>query len=81
MRAIVRAVLLSSVAVTLAATLLVLSVALAGQEITFETAVRSCIRFGGVLLAVAALAFVVGLAVAAKSLNQPRDTGGPWGRK
>jgi len=75
MRPIVRATLFTSLAVALAATLLVLSVALTGQELTLEAALRSCIKSGGLLLAVAALALVAGLALAARALSRPRDAG------
>ena len=67
MNSVARGALASSVAVTIGAALLLLSVALTGEELSFEAAVRSCFRSGGVLLAVGVFALVTGLLVALKS--------------
>ena len=54
-------VLIVPVAATLGVALLVLAVALTGQELSLARAIRSCIQADGALLAVGVVALVAGL--------------------
>jgi protein-S-isoprenylcysteine O-methyltransferase Ste14 len=81
MKPIVRGALVTGVAVTLAVALLILSVALTGEELTLEASFRSCVRSGGVLLAVAAVALVAGLVIALRGVPSVREADRRIGRR
>jgi signal transduction histidine kinase len=61
--------LLVPVAAVLGVALLVLAVALTGQELGMSRAIRSCIQSGGTFLAVGVLALVAGLVIVAWGLG------------
>ena len=64
-----RTLLVVPLAAGLSSALLVLAVALTGQELSLARAIRSCIQSGGVLLAVGVVALVAGLVATAWSLG------------
>ena len=80
MTPIVRRALFSSVAMTIGAALLVLSVALMGEGLAWAAVVRSCIRLEGALLPMGVLALIAGLvviALTATELQESRQRKGP----
>ena len=68
MIAVQRGALAAAVSVTLTAALGLLALALAGTELTLESVVNSCVRSGGIVLAIGVVALLVSFVVAFRSL-------------
>ena len=68
-----RLVLMLPTAAVLATALLLLAVALVGEELSLSQAIRSCIQSGGVLLALGVFALVAGLVTVLLAIRSRSD--------